>query len=235
MLENSFVLRQKLRSFKSDLSYEDDISHFDKRDSDYELEPVKGGKNYHKLRPFTINEKSCNLADRRLTSIRQQSDQLLSAFGDKIAASPTAVYRKRERFRMKALESCDDSLKKANAMQLCYDGKIINKMDRYVFLTQVIADHSSTGEHVVAVKSYSEGKFVTSEAVFNAMVEVYRPYFNSIYSIMAVATALNSGKKSGINKRMFDYFNANVGHDIHTLECLFHVNEIYFTHVIAGG
>ena len=25
----------------------------------------------------------------------------------------------------------------------------------------------------------------------------------------------------------------NVGHDIHTLECLFHINEIYFTHVVS--
>ena len=52
---------------------------------------------------------------------------------------------------------------------------------------------------------------------------------------MAFTTALNCGKKSGINKRMVGYFNANVGHLIHTLECLFHVNEIYFTHAIAAA
>ena len=40
-------------------------------------------------------------------------------------------------------------------------------MDRYVFLAQMVADHSSTGEHVVAVKSYPEGIFLTSEVVFN--------------------------------------------------------------------
>ena len=28
------------------------------------------------------------------------------------------------------------------------------------------------------------------------------------------------------------FFNENVGHDIHVLECMFHVNEIYFSHVI---
>ena len=75
-LENSFVLPQKSRSWKSDVSYEDDISHFDKRDSDHEPKPVRG-KNYQKSLPFTINEKSCNLPDRRLTFIREQSDQLL--------------------------------------------------------------------------------------------------------------------------------------------------------------
>ena len=41
-------------------------------------------------------------------------------------------------------------------------------MDRnYVFLALMIADDSSTGERVIAVKSYSEGKSLTSEVVFN--------------------------------------------------------------------
>ena len=40
-------------------------------------------------------------------------------------------------------------------------------MDSYVILAQMIADDSSTGEHVVAVKSYSEGESLTSEVVFN--------------------------------------------------------------------
>ena len=84
---------------------------------------------------------------------------------------------------MKALESCDGNLKKANAMQLCYDGKIIDEMDRYVFLAQMIADDTSTGERVVAVKSYSECKSVPSEVVFSTKVEVCRPYLNSNYSL----------------------------------------------------
>ena len=45
-------------------------------------------------------------------------------------------------------------------------------------------------------------------------------------------TSLNSGKKSGVNKRLLIFFNENVGYDIHVLECMFHVNEIYFSHVI---
>ena len=49
----------------------------------------------------------------------------------------------------------------------------------------------------------------------------------------ADTTSLNSGKKSGVNKRLVDLFNDNVGHDIHALECMFHVNEIYFSHVIS--
>ena len=44
---------------------------------------------------------------------------------------------------------------------------------------------------------------------------------------------LNTGKKFGINTRLVEYFNKTIGHDIHTFERLFHVNEIYLTHVIS--
>ena len=50
---------------------------------------------------------------------------------------------------------------------------------------------------------------------------------------MADTTAINTGKKPGVNKRLQVCIMKNVGHDIHTLECLFHVNEIYFTHVVS--
>ena len=52
-----------------------------------------GGKNYTKARTFSVTEESCILADRRLTSIRQQSDQLLAVVGsEKIAASPSTIF-----------------------------------------------------------------------------------------------------------------------------------------------
>ena len=51
---------------------------------------------------------------------------------------------------------------------------------------------------------------------------------------MADTTSLNSGKKSGVNERIVDLFNENVGYDIlHVLECMVYVNEIYFSHVIS--
>ena len=42
----------------------------------------------------------------------------------------------------------------------------------------------------------------------------------------ADTTSLDSGKKSGVSKRLVDLFNENLGHDIHVLECVFHANEI---------
>ena len=63
-------------------------------------------------------------ANRRLTSIRQQSDFLQSTVGkNNISASPAAVYRKREPFRVIALKRCEDSLASAKTIQICYDGK----------------------------------------------------------------------------------------------------------------
>ena len=40
------------------------------------------------------------------------------------------------------------------------------------------------------------------------------------------------GKKTGIDKRLRDYLNDNFEHDIHSLQCMFHTNEIYLSHVI---
>ena len=50
---------------------------------------------------------------------------------------------------------------------------------------------------------------------------------------MADTFCLNTGKKAGSNKRLVDHFNTEVGHDMDTLECMFHVNEIYFDHVVS--
>ena len=40
------------------------------------------------------------------------------------------------------------------------------------------------------------------------------------------------GKKTGINKRLRDYLDDNFEQDMHSLQCMFHINEIYLSHVI---
>ena len=89
-------------------------------------------------------------------------------------------------------------------------------------------------ESVFAVKSFLKGLSVTAETVFNAITrEACSFQLSHIYSVMADTTALNKGKKSGVNARLVKYFNNELGHDIHTLECMFHTNEIYLYHVIS--
>ena len=130
-----------------------------------------GGKNYTKARTFSVTEESCILADRRLTSIRQQSDQLLAVVGsEKIAASPSTIFRKREQCRLKAFRRCEADLNKADALQLCYDGKIIYKIDRYSFIGQYYDPDQHFFEQIMAMKSFPTGVSVTAQTVFNAIV-----------------------------------------------------------------
>ena len=61
-----------------------------------------------------------------MTSLRLQSDQVLSVIGaDNIAASSSIVYRHLEKVRMKALQQCESLLSASNSLQLCYDKKNI--------------------------------------------------------------------------------------------------------------
>ena len=67
--------------------------------------------------------------------------------------------------------------------------------------------------------------------MFNSIIEtIDKPLLSRVYLIMADTTAVNTGKKLGVNKRLEEYFESNVGHQIHSHECLFHTNEIYFTY-----
>jgi len=204
-------------------------------DTEYQPKSVVGGKQYKKVKLFSINAESCVLADRRLTTIRQQSDQLLAVIGkNQVAASPATIYRHREKERMKALANCEAALNATDAIQLCYDGRVVNKMDRYAFLGQFVDLESNRCEKILGIKSFPVGASVTAEVLFKTITEeTSSACLKNVYSVMADTTAINTGKKSGVNKRLVDFFNECIGHDIHTLECMFHVNEIYLTHVIA--
>ena len=67
--------------------------------------------------------------------------------------------------------------------------------------------------------------------MFNSIIEtIGKPLLSRVYSIMADTAAVNTGKKSGVNERLEEYFKSNIGHQIHSLECLFHTNKIYFAY-----
>ena len=116
-----------------------------------------------------------------------------------------------------------------NAWHLCYDGKIIDGIDRYVFIGQCFDQEKVSTP--LQVKSFQKETSVTSAAVFNSIIEtIDKPLLSRVYSIMADTTAVNTGKKSGVNERLEECFKSNIGHQIHSLECLFHTNEIYCTY-----
>ena len=131
--------------------------------------------------------------------------------------------------RIESLKSAQLKHVTVDAWQLCYDGKIIDGIDRYVFVGQCFDQEKVSTP--LQVKSFQKETSVTSAAVFNSIIEtIDKPLLSRVYSIMADTTAVNTGKKSGVNKRLEEYFKSNIGHQIHSLECLFHTNEIYFTY-----
>ena len=89
---------------------DEDIQTTDSDDPSFFPKPIAGGKKYTKKRKLSINTNSCTLADRRHTSIRQQSDQILAVVGGSIAASPATVYSRREEVRLFSLKECESAV-----------------------------------------------------------------------------------------------------------------------------
>ena len=50
---------------------------------------------------------------------------------------------------------------------------------------------------------------------------------------MSYTTALNTGRESGVDKRMADFLQEHCGRVVHTLKYLIHSNKIYLSCVIA--
>ena len=168
---------------------------------------ITGGISYKKLRIFSVSASDCKKADQRLMSIHQQSELQCSTVGEKyISASPTTVFRKRKQFCLEALKKCEKELGRAAAVQLCYDGKIINKKDRYILLGQYV-DKEKKCEKVIAVKMFEKGRSVSAKSAFIAITEhVDQSILNKVYSVMSVTTALNTGKMSSVNKRLAEFY-----------------------------
>ena len=102
-----------------------------------------------------------------------------------------------------------------------------------MFVQFYCKDSSKKVDKVVGVKSNLSKTSVNSETVFHTIiVEVCGGMLGKIYSGMSDTCRMNTGKKTGINKRLRDYLDDNFEHDIHSLECMFHINEIYLSHVI---
>ena len=176
-----------------------------------------------------VTKTKCVLADRRCTSLCQQADQLTPENFENPGTSKSSIHRKREKYRIESLKSAQLKHVTVDAWQLCYDKKIIDGIDRYVFIGQCFDQEKVSTP--LQVKSFQKQTSVTSAAVFNSIIEpTDKPLLSQVYSIMADTTVVNTGKKSGVNKRLEEYFKSNIGHQIHSLECLFHTNEIYFTY-----
>ena len=148
-----------------------------------------GGKHY--LPTKILTDSSCILADRRLTSIRQQSNQVTECVVTEIAALPSTIFCKRQKVRSNALSSVLKQLRSADALQLCYNGRFgtKEKVKRYVLPGQFT--ERSKAEKVIS-EILSPQDFVTSEVLFDSIFEVCGNPLQNVYFIMAhTATGIN--------------------------------------------
>ena len=100
-----------------------------------------------------------------------------------------------EQCLIEALSKCVEELKNVKAIQLCYNGKIINKLDLYVMLAQYVNEARSKEIAVIAVKTFAKNVSVTAEDVFSAIKgNVNGTVLNKVFSIMSDTTSLNIGK-----------------------------------------
>ena len=167
-----------------------------------------------------LTKTECVLADRRSTSLREQADQLTPENSENTGTSESSIHRKREKYRIESLKSAQLKHVTVDAWQLRYDGKIIDGIDRYVFIGQCFDQEKVSTP--LQVQSFQKETSVTSAAVFNFVIEtIDKPLLSRVYSIIADTTVVNTGKKSGVIKRLEEYFESNIGHQIHSLECLF--------------
>ena len=84
----------------------------------------------------------------------QTTRELVSLIGRReISASASTIYRQREEVRMKALAWSGILLATASALQLCYDRRVIDKIDRIVFLGQFVSEKLQNCYSVMLVKS----------------------------------------------------------------------------------
>ena len=63
--------------------------------------------------------------------------------------------------RMRDLKKSEESLAAASPLQLCYDGKIIEKIDRYVFVGQFVNAQLDPCDTVMLVRSIPKTVSVT--------------------------------------------------------------------------
>ena len=97
--------------------------------------------------------------------------------------------------RMKALKKSEESLVAASTLQLCYDGKIIEKIDRCLFARKFVNAQLDPCDTVMLMGSIPKTISVTANVSFNTITEqISNETLQNIHAVMADTTALNTGK-----------------------------------------
>ena len=70
---------------------------------------------------------------------------------------------------MRTVQEVEEQL--AVYLQLCYDVRVVKLSNRYIFVDQFLDGKLSKMEAVIAVKSFSRVTSVTSEILYNAIIQ----------------------------------------------------------------
>ena len=93
-----------------------------------------------------------------------------------------------------SFKKIEEYLAAAAALHLGYDGRTIEKIDRYVFVGQFVNAQLDPRDTVMLVSSISKTVSVTAEVVFNAITkQISNKTHQNVYFVMENTTALNTG------------------------------------------
>ena len=160
---------------------------------------------------FTVTDESGVLADKRFTSIRQQSDQFCSVLGSrklKIEKLPHQQFIVDESNVVS--KHCKYAKPTSTKRKLCNDGKIINKIYRYVFTGQYYDPDQHFSEQVMWVKLFLDlPKRFLMQSLMKFVACIRLSYFQSCL-IRRLITVVKTREYI----RRVDFILRTVGHDI---------------------
>ena len=170
-------------------------------------------------------------ADAKNVSVRAQAQQVngtleaVSLSSPKVSASK--VWRIREKYRQNAAVSENKNIKVSKSIQVGFDGKVINKMDRYVF-NGIYNSNGKRKDTLIKIKTFSRS--ANARMVTEQIIEMDQEILKNVKVLIADTTSINTGCNSGVFKRVKQYFIENFNRDVHVVECLMHTIELLFKH-----
>ena len=192
-----------------------------------------------------MDETQCHTADKKAISNRglatvlkndaNKVNQATSCDVKVVPSSKSTIHRKRIKCRDEHLIKMERAISEAKGpFQLMFDGKKIDGKERMVVVVQYVNEKGEKIQDFFRLKTFKSDESITGECLFDTMVEELfdNSFLRKVICSMSDTTAVNTGVKKGINTRLRCFFKKHIGRDLHTFECLLHVNELYLTHFI---
>ena len=239
----SNILTVRTRSNR--VSYEEYFVHgdnFDEDSSDDDFVVCENNTKFIKLMNTTQGQTADRkgISNRALSEVLTNNAKLFKDLNENEnikfhGLNYTTVFRHRIKERNQQVECLNNLISShPGPFQLMFDGKKINDKERLVIIVQYLDEEGVRQEKFIALKTFDEDESITGENVFETMVDKIfdNSFLVKVFSTMSDTTGVNHGPRKGINARLQVYFKSQLGHELHTFECMLHVNELYLSHTI---